>query len=110
MPGKEGAMDAALLNSGMSMDIVCVDSIVAPLMRRTVKGLSDLILFLQGALIKRKWPVHPESTMAVSCCLRSNWVRQSQNSLLLFKAAAPSHHSLLFAAETGVCVCVLATL
>jgi hypothetical protein len=58
-PGKTFAMDAALLNSGMSMDAVCVDSIVAPFGRRTVKGLSDLILFLQGALIKRKGPVHP---------------------------------------------------
>jgi hypothetical protein len=38
-------MDAALINSGMSMDTVCVDSIVAPFGRRTIKGLSDLIFF-----------------------------------------------------------------
>jgi hypothetical protein len=55
-------MNAALLNYGMYMDDVCVDSIVALFGRRTVKGLSDLILCLQGALIKSKWPVHPEST------------------------------------------------
>jgi hypothetical protein len=88
-------MDAALLNYGMSMDAVCIDSIVVPFGRRTVKGLSDLILCLQGALIKRKWPVHPDSTMDVSCCLRSGMVRESSKSLLLFKVAAPSHHSLL---------------
>jgi hypothetical protein len=64
-------MDADLINCGMSMDYVCIDSIVAPFGRKVVKGLSDLVLFLQGALIKRKWPLHPESTMAVSCCLRS---------------------------------------
>jgi hypothetical protein len=88
-------MDAALLNSGIYMDAVCVDSIVAPFGRQTVKGLSDLILLLQGALIKRKWPVHPESTMAVSCCLRSGGIQQYLNSVLLFKGVAPSHHSLL---------------
>jgi hypothetical protein len=38
-------MDEALLNSGMSMDAVCVDSIVAPFGRRTFKGLSDLVYF-----------------------------------------------------------------
>jgi hypothetical protein len=65
MPGKTCTMDAALLNSGMSMDAVSVDSIVAPFGRQTVKGLPDSILFYQGALIKRKWPVHPESPMAV---------------------------------------------
>jgi hypothetical protein len=95
MPGKPFAMDAALLNSGMPNDAVWDDSIVAPFGRRTIKGLSDSILFLQGALIKRKWPVHPESTMDISCCLRSGGVRQYSNSVLLFKVAAPSHHSLL---------------
>jgi hypothetical protein len=38
-------MDTALLTYGMSMDDVCVDSIVAMFGRRTVKGLSDLIFF-----------------------------------------------------------------
>jgi hypothetical protein len=47
MPGKKCEMDAALLNSGMSMDTMCIDSIVEPFGRRTVKGLSDLI-FLVG--------------------------------------------------------------
>jgi hypothetical protein len=95
IPGKACAMDVALINSGMSTDAVCVDSIVAPFGRRTFNGLSDLILFLQGALINRKLPVHPESKMDVSCCLRSGGVRPSSNGLLLFKVAAPSHHSLL---------------
>jgi hypothetical protein len=61
----------------------------------TVKGFLDLILFLQGALINRKWPVHPESTMAVSCGSKSDGVRPSSNVVLLFKVAAPAHHSLL---------------
>jgi hypothetical protein len=74
MSGKTCAMDAALLNYGMSMDYVSVDSIVGPFGRRTVKGFSDLISCLQGALINRKWPVHTESTMDVSCCLRSGGV------------------------------------
>jgi hypothetical protein len=38
-------MDASLINYSMSMDAVCIDSIVAPFGRRTVKGLSDLIFF-----------------------------------------------------------------
>jgi hypothetical protein len=88
-------MYAALLNYGMHMDAVCIDSIVAPFGRRTVKGLSDLILFLQGALIKMKWPVHTDSTMDVSCCLRSGGVQYFSNILLLFKVDAPSHHSLI---------------
>jgi hypothetical protein len=95
IPGKTCAMDAALIYSGMYMDAKCVDSIVVQFGRRIVKGSSDLSLFLQGALIKRKWPVHPEPTMAVSCCLRSGGVCHSSNSLILFKVAAPSQHSLL---------------
>jgi hypothetical protein len=95
MPGGKIAMDAALLNYGMSMDDVGVDSIVASFGRWTVKGFSGLILFLQGALINRKWPVHPKSTMDVSCFLRSGGVQHSSNGVLLFKVAAPSHHSLL---------------
>jgi hypothetical protein len=68
---------------------------VAPLGRRTVKGVQDLTLFKHGALTKRKWPVHPESTIAVSCCLKRGGVRQTSNVELLFKVAAPEHHSLL---------------
>jgi hypothetical protein len=54
-----------------------------------------MILLKHGALANIKWPVHPESTMAVSCGLRSGRGRQSLNILLLFKVAAPAHHSLL---------------
>jgi hypothetical protein len=68
---------------------------VAPLGRRTVKGVRELTLFKHGALIKRKWPVHPESNIAVSCGLRSGGVQQTSNVELLFKVAAPEHHSLL---------------
>jgi hypothetical protein len=67
---------------------------VAPLGRGTVKGVRDLTLFKHGALTKRKWPVHPESTIAVSCCLRRGGVRQTSNFELLFKGVAPAHHSL----------------
>jgi hypothetical protein len=68
---------------------------VAPLGRRTDKGARDLTLFKHGALTKRKWPVHPESTIAVSCCLRRGGVRQTSSVELLFKVVAPEHHSLL---------------
>jgi hypothetical protein len=68
---------------------------VAPLGRRTVKGVRDLTLFKHGALTKRKWPVQPESTIAISCCSRRGGVRQTSNVVLLFKVAAPTHHSLL---------------
>jgi hypothetical protein len=54
----------------------------------------DLTLFKHGALTKRKWPVHPESTIAVSCCLRRGGVRQNSNVVLLLKGVAPTHHSL----------------
>jgi hypothetical protein len=75
VPEKICAMDAALLNVGMYKYAVYVDSIVAPFGRQIVKVFLDLILFKQGALINRKWPVHPESTMDVSCGLRSGGVR-----------------------------------
>jgi hypothetical protein len=68
---------------------------VTPLGRRTVKGVGYLTLFKHGALTKRKWPVHPEYTIAVSCCLRRGGVRQTSNVELLFKVVAPEHHSLL---------------
>jgi hypothetical protein len=68
---------------------------VAPLGRRTVKGVRDSTLFNIGALTKRKWPVQLESTIAVSCCLRRGWVRQTSNVELLFKFSATVHHSLL---------------
>jgi hypothetical protein len=68
---------------------------VAPLGRRTVKGVRDLTLFKHGAVTKRKWPVQPESNIAVSCGLRRDGVPQASNVELLFKVAAPEHHSLL---------------
>jgi hypothetical protein len=68
---------------------------VAPLGMRTIKGVQDLTLFKHGALTKRKWPVHPDSTIAVSCCLRRGGFRQTSKVELLFKVVAPEHHSLL---------------
>jgi hypothetical protein len=38
---------------------------VAPWGRRTVKGFRETTLFKHGAVTKRKWPVQPESTIAV---------------------------------------------
>jgi hypothetical protein len=68
---------------------------VAPLGRRTVKGVLDLTLLKHGALTNIKWPVHLESTIAVSCCLRRDGVRHTSKVDLLFKGVAPEHHSLL---------------
>jgi hypothetical protein len=68
---------------------------VAPLGRRTIKGVGDLTLFKNGALTKRKWPVHPDSTIAVSCGLRRRGVLQTSNVELLFKVVTPEYHSLL---------------
>jgi hypothetical protein len=68
---------------------------VVPLGRRTVKGVRDLTLFKHGALTKRKWPMHSESTIAVACCLRRGGVIQISKVELLFKVVAPKHHSLL---------------
>jgi hypothetical protein len=68
---------------------------VSPLGRRTVKGVRYLTLFTHGALTKRKWLMHPESTIAVSQCLRRGGVRQTSNVELLFKVFAPEHHCML---------------
>jgi hypothetical protein len=68
---------------------------VAPFRRRTVNGARHLTLSKHGALTKRKWPVHPESTIAVSCCSRRGGVRQSSKGDLLFKVVSLEHHSLL---------------
>jgi hypothetical protein len=68
---------------------------VAPLGRRTAKGVRDLTLFKHGAFTKRKWPVHPESTIAVLCGLIRGGVLQTSNVELLFKVVAPEYHSLL---------------
>jgi hypothetical protein len=37
-----------------------------------------------------KWPVHPESTMDISCGSRSGSVKQSSNIVLFFKVSAPA--------------------
>jgi hypothetical protein len=79
MPGKTCDLDAAAFNSGMSNSAVREDSMVSPFGRRTVKGFRDLTLVRHGALTKRKWPVHRESTIDVSCCLRRGGVRQTSN-------------------------------
>jgi hypothetical protein len=68
---------------------------VALLGRRTIKGVRDMTLFKHGALNNRKWPVHPESTVAISCGLRRGGVRQTSNVELLFKVFAPEYHSRL---------------
>jgi hypothetical protein len=67
----------------------------APLGRCTVKGVQDFTLLQHGTLTKRKWLVHPESTIYVSCCLIMGGVKQTSNVDLLFKVVAPEHHSLL---------------
>jgi hypothetical protein len=95
IPGKTFDLDAAAFNLGMSNSEVCEDSMVVPFGRRTVKGVRDLILFKHGAFTKRKWPMHPESTIAVSCCSRRGGVRHNSKVDLLFKVVAPEHHSLL---------------
>jgi hypothetical protein len=95
IPGETCAMDAALFNYGIFNASVWVDSMVAPLGSRTVKGFRDLILFKHGALTNRKWPMHPESTIAVSWGSNSGGVRQSSKIDLLFKVVAPEDHSLL---------------
>jgi hypothetical protein len=59
-------MDAILLSSGMSKDVVCVESMVSPFGKRTLKGFWDLNLCWQGALTNKKCPVQPESTISVS--------------------------------------------
>jgi hypothetical protein len=86
---------------------------VAPLGRRTVKGVRDWTLFKHGTVTKRKWPVQPEYTIAVSCCARRGGVRQTYTSLLVGLTAShvlgPS--GLRFVAGFGgvaskACVCL----
>jgi hypothetical protein len=59
-------MDAALLSPSISKDAVCVESMVSPLGKRTLKGFWDLTFCWQGALTNKKCPVQPKSTIAVS--------------------------------------------
>jgi hypothetical protein len=79
------ATEADSLNYGMPKDDVWVESMVSPLGNLTLKGFCDLTLFRHGALINRKCPVHPESTIFVSWCSRNGGVRQPSNLSLLFK-------------------------
>jgi hypothetical protein len=62
MSGKKCAIEAVSLSSGMSKDAVCVESMFLPLGNLTLNGFRDLILLRHGALINKKYPVHPEST------------------------------------------------
>jgi hypothetical protein len=52
-------MDAALPSSGMSKVAVCVESMVFPFGKQTLKGFWDLTLCWQGALTNKKCPVQP---------------------------------------------------
>jgi hypothetical protein len=70
-------MDADLLNSGMSKDDVCVESMVSSFGRLTLKGFLDLTLCWQGAFTNKKCPVQQESTISVSLCSRSGGVQKS---------------------------------
>jgi hypothetical protein len=95
MAGKTCATAAAALSSGMSNDVVWVDSIVDPFGNLTRKGVIDYVFLRQGALIKKEWHVQPESTITVSWCCRRGGVWQAWNCLLLHLSAAPTNHSLL---------------
>jgi hypothetical protein len=55
----------------------------------------EISFFKHGALMRRKWPLHPDSTTAVSCGSISGGVRQASNIDLLFKVSAPEYHSFL---------------
>jgi hypothetical protein len=66
MNGKTCATAVAVLSSVMSNDAVWVEFIVDPFDSLTRKGLIDFFLLRRGALINKKFPVHPESTLAVS--------------------------------------------
>jgi hypothetical protein len=72
-----------------------VDFIVCPFGSLTVKGLMVKVLFKHGAFDRRKCPVQPESTRAVSLCLSGGGVRQSSNFSLLFLDVTPTSQSLL---------------
>jgi hypothetical protein len=66
MSGKKCAIASVALSFGMSNDDVWVESIVDPFGSLTRKGLIYFVLLRQGALINRKCPVQPESTITVS--------------------------------------------
>jgi hypothetical protein len=66
MAGETCATEAAARSSGISNDAVLVESIVAPFDNLIRKGLIYIFLLRQGALLNKKCPVQPESTIAVS--------------------------------------------
>jgi hypothetical protein len=90
IPGKTCAMDEALLNSGMSMDSVCIDSIVAPFGRRTVKGLSDLILFFTG-LVDQKVMVCASRAYNGCLMLLQKWWGTTVFKLCYYLKLPPRH-------------------
>jgi hypothetical protein len=63
---------------------------VWPFGNLTVNGFDVKVLFKQGAFYKRKCPVQPESTRAVSLSLSRGGVRQSSNFSLLILDVAPA--------------------
>jgi hypothetical protein len=77
MAGKTCATAADVLSYGMSNDAVWVESIVAPSGSLTRNGLIYFVLLRQGAFIRNKCPVHPDSNIAVSWCCRMGGVRHA---------------------------------
>jgi hypothetical protein len=63
IPGKACAMDADLLSSGISKDAVCVEYMVSPFGKQTLKGFWNLTLCWQGSLAHKKCPVHALCTL-----------------------------------------------
>jgi hypothetical protein len=74
MAGETCATEAASLSSGMSKEDVCVESLVSPFGKFTLNRFIDLVVLRQGALINKKSPVQPESTMVVSRWFRRGGV------------------------------------
>jgi hypothetical protein len=66
MYGKICATEDASLSSGISKEDACIEPMVSPLVHLTLNGFRDYIFLRHGALISKKCPVHPESTMNVS--------------------------------------------
>jgi hypothetical protein len=79
----------------MSKKAVCVDSIVCPFGNMTVNGFIVTFLFKHGSFYKKKCPVHPKSTKAVSLFLSRGGVRQPSNVFLLSLDIAPKSKALL---------------
>jgi hypothetical protein len=95
MAEKMCTAEAALLNSGMSKKVVCVDYIVCPFGNLTVNGLLFTFLFKHVTFDNKKCPVQPESKRAVSLFFRMGGVKQSSNVSLLSLEVSPKTHSLL---------------